>query len=174
MYRVNSWIRNTHSLLALVCLFVCLWKSVVTLAQKIVAQEPGFIAHDCLIVRVLRVLLFFRLSSREKNGKRRFEILRGFAACYTGYGSVAWISPSSFARYNKPECLCKWRRRLKFRLYIDQGKTVVWGEFPRRRQNSSLRGLQQFLLSLRGRLGRSKCVKWRGARRKGCISGLTE
>ena len=172
MYRINSWLRNPPFF---VCfgLFVCLWKSVVTLAQKIVAQEPGFIAHDCLIVRVLRVLLFFRLSSREKNGKRRFEILRGFAACYTGYGSVAWISPSSFARYNKPECLCKWRRRLKFRLYIDQGKTVVWGEFPRRRQNSSVR-IQQFLLALLGRLGHSKRLKWRGARRNGCIRGLTE
>ena len=51
---------------------------------------------------------------------------------------------------------------------------MVWGELPRRRQNNSLRGLQQFLLSLLGRLGRSKRVKWRGARRKGCISGLTE
>ena len=51
---------------------------------------------------------------------------------------------------------------------------MVWGELPRRRQNSSLRGLQQFLLSLLGHLGRSKRVKWRGARRKGCISGLTE
>ena len=63
------------------------------------SSSLGFIAHDCLIVRVLPVLLLFRLSSREKNGKRRFETLRSFAACYTGYGSDAWISA--------PECLCK-------------------------------------------------------------------
>ena len=165
MYRINSWIRNPHSLFALVCLFV-------KECRDFGSSSLGFIAHDCLIVRVLRLLLLFRLSSREKNGKRRFEILRGFAACYTGYGSVAWIS-ASFARYDKPECLCKWSRRLKFRLYIDQGKTIVWGELPRRKQHSSLR-IQQFLLAPLGRLGRSKRLKWRGARRNGCIRGLTE
>ena len=166
MYRINSWIRNPHSLFALVCLFV-------KECRDFGSSSLGFIAHDCLIVRVLRLLLLFRLSSREKNGKRRFEILRGFAACYTSYGSVAWISASSLARYNKPECLCKWRRRLKFRLYIDQGKTIAWGELPRRRQDSSL-WIQQFLLVPLGCLGRSKRLKWRGARRKGCISELPE
>ena len=39
------------------------------------SSSLGFIAHDCLILRVLPVLLLFRLLSSEKNGKRRFETL---------------------------------------------------------------------------------------------------
>lgn len=66
------------------------------------SSSLGFIAHDCLIVRVPRVLLWFRLSSREENGACRFEIL--LLATQAIDQLPEFQPPPSLG---KPECLCK-------------------------------------------------------------------
>lgn len=77
MCRKIPRIRNPNSLFALLCLFVCLWRIVGTLAKRTLAPIPWGLLRATASLQ--GCFCCFCLH-RERNGKSRFEIPRCFTA----------------------------------------------------------------------------------------------